>query len=82
VEGRVKITQQELLDALATASAEPEDARTINELCAEHGLNAKQMREALHAIAAQQRLGVHRVTRIALDGRRGQVPAYTILPKR
>jgi hypothetical protein len=74
------ITTAELLDALATASSAPEDARTLHELCAEHGLSPKRMRDSLHALNAQGRLGVHQVMRHALDGRRGKVPAYTILP--
>lgn len=77
---RVEITQAELLDALATASAEPEDARTLAELSAETGLSERKTRAALHALNAAQRLVVHRVTRMALDGRNATVPAYTILP--
>jgi hypothetical protein len=76
----MKISMAELLDALATASAEPEDARTLVELCDEHAMSPKMMRDALHALQRQQRLGVHQVTRMALDGRRAKVPAYTILP--
>jgi predicted transcriptional regulator len=77
---RVTITQAELLDALATASVEPEDARTLAEISAETGVAEKRCRDALHALNAAKRLVVHRVTRIALDGRRATVPAYTILP--
>ncbi len=75
------ISLAELLDALHTASAEPEDARSLNELCAEYGMTQSQMRKALHAMQAQGRLQVHQVTRIALDGRHGKVPAYTIKAK-
>lgn len=77
---RIVITESELLDALSTASKEPEDARTIGELMTETGLSQKRVRAALHAFNSKQRLVVHRVTRTALDGRAASVPAYTILP--
>ena len=77
---RIAITQAELLDALSTASLEPEDAMTLRELCVEFSLAEARMRRALHALAKQSRLRAHQVTRSALDGRQAKVPAYTILP--
>jgi hypothetical protein len=78
----VRITEAELLDALAEANVGdgPEDARTLNELIAEHGIARDRMLAALHVCRSQGRLVVHQVSRETLLGRRTRVPAYTILP--
>lgn len=75
------ITESELLDALASASNTPADARSVHELVAATGLSEKRIRTALKILQRAGRLGVHRVTRTDLCGRPQQVPAYTILPK-
>lgn len=78
----MRITQAELLDALADAmrGTQIEDARTIPEIAAELGMSVARARAALKVIHAQGRLVVHRATRTALDGRQATVPAYTIQP--
>lgn len=78
----MKITESELLDALAEATHGdgPDDARTLNELIAEHRIPRDRMLAALHVCRQQGRLVVHQVYRDTLLGRRARVPAYTILP--
>lgn len=78
----VKITQAELLEAIADASrgTAPKDARTVAELCEETGRRRERVREALQKLNAQGRLIVHRVEREDISGRRMQTPAYTVLP--
>lgn len=76
----VRVTTQDLLDALVTATNAPEDARTVRELSDEHGMTERAVRNALRVFQAQGRLTVHRVFRAALDGRNSQVAAYTIAP--
>lgn len=77
---RIVITEGDLLDALASASTAPEDARTMAQLSLETGMGVRKLTAAMHALNAAGRLRVHRVSKIALDGRRSLVPAYTILP--
>lgn len=79
----IRITEAELLDALAQANVGdgPEDARTLNELIAEHKISRERMLAALHVCRAQGRLVVHQVYRESLLGRRAPVPAYTVLPR-
>ena len=74
------VTTQDLLDALASATNAPEEARTVPELARATGIAEKRVREALRAYQAQGRLGVHRVVRPAIDGRQSRVAAYTIAP--
>jgi hypothetical protein len=76
------ITETELLDALAQAVVGngPADARTSAEIRQATGLSEKRVVGALHVLANQGRLQVHRVARRALDGRTIVVPAYTITP--
>jgi hypothetical protein len=76
------ITAAEIIDALTTSSREPEDAKTVNELVDEHGVCKTTMMEALRKLQKEQRLIVHQVMRVGIDGRRRPVPAYTVLPKR
>jgi alkylated DNA nucleotide flippase Atl1 len=78
----MKITEAELFDALERAAHGdgPEDARTMMEMARAAGVGERQTRRALHVLNAEGRLVVHRVIRTALDGRRAQVAAYTILP--
>lgn len=75
------ITLDELLDALGQSTTAPDDARTVSEICAEFDLPVRRVRDALRALQAQGRLGVHTVTRMDLSGRTQRVPAYTIAPK-
>lgn len=78
----MRITQQELLEAIADASRgnAPKDARTVAELAEETGRRAERVREALQKFQAQGRLVVHRVERQDISGRLVKTPAYTVLP--
>lgn len=76
------VTEADLLDALATASTAPEDAKTAHEMARETGLALWAVQKALRALHAEGRLRAHRKPHVGIDGRRGLVPAYTILPKR
>ncbi len=75
----IKITQADLLDALAEATAGngPDDARTLNELVREHTIPRDRMLGALRAANEQGRLLVHYVYRTTILGNRARVPAYT-----
>ena len=79
-----QITESELLDALAKASAGqgPEEARTASELCkaTTPPLSVGRVRRALKVFAEQGRLRAYWVHRIAVDGTPRPTPAYTILP--
>ena len=76
----VKITQQELLDALATANVAPSEARTVAELVTLIGWPALRIREAIGKLAMQDRISVHQVKRMRISGLSCSVPAYAILP--
>lgn len=77
----MKITQNELLDALAAASPQsPADALTAHELADKTGVGYIRTKAALKQFAAEGRLQVHRVMRQRLDGIITPVPGYTILP--
>ena len=78
----VKITEAELLDALAVwaVAASPDEAKTAGELADDAGVTIKAARIALMALKKQGRLVVHTVTREALDGRRCRIAGYTITP--
>jgi predicted ATP-grasp superfamily ATP-dependent carboligase len=78
----VRITQQELLEAIADASrgTAPKDARTVAELVEDTGCSVRAVRVALQKIAAARRLVAHRVQRQDISGRSVQVPAYTVTP--
>lgn len=77
------ITETELLDALAAATAGrgPANARTVTELAAKANVTRIRVSKVLHEMKRAGRLRVHRVTREALDGRQAMVVAYTITPK-
>ena len=75
---QLRITEAELLDALATAGAEPSDAKTVQELADDAGLSQPRVRKALRLLHRAGRLGIHRVQRADLSGRVQLVPAYTI----
>ncbi len=79
-----RITESELLDALAeaTAGTGPEDARTLNDLIADTGFARERLLAALRACHTAGRLVVHQVYRESILGRRSRVPAYTIAPAR
>jgi hypothetical protein len=76
----MRITEAELLEALATASTAPEDARTAQEMAEAAGIDVRRVWKALKALQAQGRLVTHRVARPALGGRTMLVPGYTIAP--
>lgn len=78
----MSITQAELLDALTVAAqgSEPEDARTVSDLVAEFGMDARRVRAALAVFKASGRLTVHSITREAIDGRKSRLTAFTIRP--
>ena len=78
----VKITEQELFEALAAAGrgTSPDEAKTANELAEESGITHKAARSALMALKKQGRLVIHTVTREALDGRACRIAGYTITP--
>ena len=77
---RLVVTEADLLEALASASDAPEDARTVQQMADETGLHAWRIQKALRALHAQGRLQAHRVPHVGIDGRRGMIPAYTIRP--
>ena len=76
----VTVTTQDLLDALVTTSTAPDAARTISELAEEHGLSRAAIKRALTAYQRAGRLRLHKVRRVAIDGRLSVVTAYTIAP--
>ena len=78
----MKISEAELLDALASASrgVGPEDARTVAEIREDTGFSREKVMAALHASRKAGRLVLHHVERVGIDGRRARVPAYTITP--
>lgn len=78
----MRITTSEILDALAAAvgGTAPDEAMTVEDMVRATGVSVKRVRESLKVLAAQDRLGVHRVTRQGIDGRQAVVPAYTIKP--
>lgn len=78
----LRITEAELLDALAVAARgnAPENARTVPELAEETGMHQNRIRKALHAFKLAGRLLVHPIYREALDGRRAKTTGYTIAP--
>ena len=75
------ITVAELLEALVTADAGPEGAKTTTEMAAEVGRPVVAIHRALQRLAAEGRLATHRVQRPTISGVMARVPAYTILPK-
>ena len=77
----VRITESELLDALANATGEgPDDARTAQEMADDAGIPVARVRRALQQLARAGRLESHRVRRPDLSGRLQVLPAYTIRP--
>lgn len=77
----VKISETELLTELASAlSAAPENALTADEIATRLGVCRSTARDRLRALHLLGRLSVHRIVRQAMDGKRCQVPAYTIKP--
>lgn len=78
----MKITQAELLDALAAAAPgrTADDARTVAEIREDTGFSREFVLAALHAARRAGVLRIHRVYRETLLGHRQRVPAYTITP--
>jgi DNA-binding GntR family transcriptional regulator len=79
----MKITQDDLLDALRHALEAPNagDAPTVNELQVTMGCGSAKVRRALKALAAQGRLEVVQVRRTSLTGIGILCPGYRIKPK-
>lgn len=78
----IEITQDELIEALASAGAAPTEARTVAELEASTGWPARKIRDAIGRLAMQDRIAVHQVKRPQINGTMRLVSAYAILPKR
>lgn len=80
----LKISESELLDALAAAAvgSSPEEAKTAGELAEAFGLSHPAARKALAVLKKQGRLQVHTVSREGIDGRLSRIAGYTIAPKR
>lgn len=78
----IRVTEADLLDALAAASkgTAPSDARTAQEMADAAGITAPRVRKALRQLQAQGRLATHHVRRLDLSGRPQTLPGYTILP--
>lgn len=78
----MRITESEIMAALAAAAAgdAPDEARTSQEMATAAGVSVRHVVAALKLFQAQGRLHVHRVMRMALDGRRATVAGYTITP--
>lgn len=76
----IVITENELVQALTTANAAPEEARTVGELATLTGWGRAKVAEAIGRLAMQDRIGVHRKKAPGIDGRNISRPAYTILP--
>ena len=79
-----QITQDEILDALASAftSDAPEAAKTVQELAIEAGKGIETVRRGLQIFQRDGRLRAYRVKRVAIDGRNRPTTAYVVLPKR
>jgi Asp/Glu/hydantoin racemase len=79
----MKVTQDDLLDALRDALAKPVngDGTTAGEMADAIGRPVAVIRKALRAVASEGRLEVVMVTRSDLTGRQQTVPAYRIKPK-
>lgn len=78
----IEITQAEILEALASATAGSEDGMTAQELEVGLLLSRRQVLQALKILHARGQLIVHRVRRPSLDGRMMVVPAYEVKRKR
>ena len=75
----MRITQDDLLDALQTAlgpMGDDGDGKTVQDIVAETGWGTTVVRKNLANLQRQGRLEVVRVKRPALDGRQCSVPAY------
>ena len=82
MEGRVKITENELLDALRAACVQtdgPSDVMTSREMAATTGLSASTVSRCLGLLGRRGLLSCVHVHRPSIDGRAMSVPAYRIL---
>jgi len=79
----MKVTQDDLLDALRQAMTVPAsgDAPTVGELAAATGRNVQVVRASLKALLDAGRLEVVTMRRPALDGRMRVVPGYRMKAK-
>ena len=79
----MKVTQNELLDALRDALTKPSDGDgfTGPELARMMGCHAAAARDALRVLAAQGRLEVVTVHRAAIDGRTMTLRGYRLKAK-
>ncbi len=80
----MKVTTDDLLDALKQALAKPEhgDASTVADIVAATGQHEKRVRDGLRLVMAEGRLEVVKVFRPAIDGRMAKVAGYRIKGKR
>jgi hypothetical protein len=78
---RIAITENELLAALTVTTDAPDNAKTVRELVKETGLPKNRIKQALFQFQDEERLIVHQVLRVGLDGRPRPVPAYAVLAK-
>jgi len=78
------ITQDEILDALASAftSDAPENAKTAQELAEEAGKSLNSIRRGLQIFQRAGRLRAYRVKRPAIDGTSRPTTAYVVLAKK
>lgn len=83
MEGCVKITTDDLLEALQDALSKPSDgeASTVSDIMDATGRSSALVRKSLQVLAREGRLEVVQVRRPSLDGRLVPVPGYRIKPK-
>lgn len=76
---RMKVTTDDLLDALREALGGPsEEGSTVHEICAATGWGPTKVRAELGNLHRAGRIEVVRVKRPVLDGRIQSIPAYRI----
>ena len=74
----MKVTTDDLLDAIREALTKPEggDWPTANELADGTGISLARVRKSLRKVANEGRLEVRQVYRPDISGRQVMVPAY------
>ena len=77
----MRITEQDIFDALEQATKGPDDALTSEQLMKLTGAGYKRIRKGLKALKAQGRLEVYRIKAEAVDGVMRYTNAYRITPK-
>lgn len=78
----MKVTTDDILDALRQALEKPSDANgsSVVELAARSGISEDRVRKSLKTLAAQNRLEVGRAYRPDISGRPMLIPTYRIKP--